>query len=118
MSESVSWSGKRITIVGAGVSGRELGLLAARLGAKVFVTEKKELSSEVRRLFEEHGIAWEAGGHTERAFDADFMSTVYERPFEVAQAEKMEDVLVTRTPKAKVFLSLIFPSTVRVASAV
>ena len=73
MSESVSWSGKRITIVGAGVSGRELALLAARLGAKVFVTEKKELSSEARKLFEEHGVAWEEGGHTERAFDADVL---------------------------------------------
>ncbi|MCR4819190.1 MAG: UDP-N-acetylmuramoyl-L-alanine--D-glutamate ligase [Fretibacterium sp.] len=73
MSDSVSWSGKRITVVGAGVSGRELALLASSLGAKVFVTERKELSGEARGLFKEHGIAWEAGGHTEKAFDADVM---------------------------------------------
>ena len=39
--------------------------------------------------------AYRAGG--ERAFDADFMATVYERPFEVEQAAKIEDVLITRS---------------------
>ncbi|MBR1673161.1 MAG: NAD-binding protein, partial [Fretibacterium sp.] len=53
--ELVSWNGKRITVVGAGVSGRELALLAARLGAEVFVTERKELSREARELFGGHG---------------------------------------------------------------
>ncbi|MCR5346907.1 MAG: UDP-N-acetylmuramoyl-L-alanine--D-glutamate ligase [Fretibacterium sp.] len=69
----VSWSGKRVTVVGAGVSGRELALLAARLGAEVFVTERKELSREARSLFESHGVAWESGGHTDRAFSADVL---------------------------------------------
>ena len=65
------WKGKRLTVVGAGVSGRELALLAVRLGARVLVTERRELPPEARRVFEENGIEWEAGGHTERAFDAD-----------------------------------------------
>ena len=65
------WSGKRVTVVGAGVSGRELALLAARLGASVFVSENKSLSGETRELFERNGVEWEAEGHTKRAFDAD-----------------------------------------------
>ena len=39
--------------------------------------------------------AYRVGG--ERAFDADFMSTVYERPFEVAYADSLEDALQTRS---------------------
>ena len=44
--------------------------------------------------------AYKAGG--ERAFDADFMATVYERPFEVEYAEKLSDVLVTRSSAGSV----------------
>ena len=62
------WRGKRLTVVGAGVSGRGLALLAARLGAEVFVTERAQVPEEAQSLFREHGVAWESGGHTERAF--------------------------------------------------
>lgn len=67
------WRGRRVTVIGAGVSGRELALLASRLGARVLVSERGDLSDEARALFDAHGIAWEAGGHTERAFDADVL---------------------------------------------
>ena len=40
-------------------------------------------------IYEHLAAAYQAGG--ERAFDADFMSTVYERPFEVAKAERLAD---------------------------
>ncbi len=71
--ENGDWHGKRLTVVGAGVSGRELALLAARLGAQVFVTEKKPVSPENQKLFEENGIGWEGGGHTDHAYNADAM---------------------------------------------
>ena len=38
-SDGVNVKGKRITVVGAGISGRELALMARRLGACVFVSE-------------------------------------------------------------------------------
>ncbi|MBQ7264320.1 MAG: UDP-N-acetylmuramoyl-L-alanine--D-glutamate ligase [Synergistaceae bacterium] len=66
--ELPSWRGKRLTVIGAGVSGRELALLGAHLGADVFVSERGKISDDVRALFEGHGIAWEAEGHTEKAF--------------------------------------------------
>ena len=73
LQDSSDWKGKRLTVVGAGVSGRELALLAARIGARVFVTEQKGVSAEVAELFSRNGIAWEENGHTERAFEADAM---------------------------------------------
>ena len=51
-------------------------------------------------MYEHLSAAYRAGG--ERAFDADFMSTVYERPFEVAQADTLEEVLQTRSSAGSV----------------
>ncbi len=65
---------KRVTVVGAGVSGRALALFASRLGAKVFVTESApELAPGCARLFEESGIEWECGGHTPRCCECGAM---------------------------------------------
>ena len=63
--------GKRITVVGAGISGRELALMAKRLGARVFVSEAGLVSTAASDLFGRSGIDWEGEGHTERAFQAD-----------------------------------------------
>ena len=64
----------RICVVGAGVSGRALALWAKKLGADVFVTEKRpELSVETRELFEKCSIRWETGGHTEKCCHCDLM---------------------------------------------
>lgn len=63
--------GKRITVIGAGISGRELALLARRQGARVFVSESGPVSEAASELFALKGIGWEAEGHTERAFQAD-----------------------------------------------
>ena len=62
--------GKRITVVGAGISGRELALMAKRLGARVFVSEAGLVSTAASDLFGRSGIDWEGEGHTERAFQA------------------------------------------------
>jgi UDP-N-acetylmuramoylalanine--D-glutamate ligase len=69
---SMSWDSKNVTVIGAGVSGTALALLAQDLGAKVFVSEARDaLASDTAERLKNAGIAWETGGHTDRAFDAD-----------------------------------------------
>ncbi|HRX25264.1 MAG TPA: UDP-N-acetylmuramoyl-L-alanine--D-glutamate ligase [Aminivibrio sp.] len=65
--------GKKITIIGSGVSGKGLASFAAGLGASVFVTERKHLDEEARAMFRKKGIAWEEDGHSVRACDADMV---------------------------------------------
>jgi len=65
--------GKRITVIGSGVSGKGLASLAAGLGASVFVTERKHLDEDARAIFREKGIEWEENGHSGRACDADLV---------------------------------------------
>lgn len=66
--------GKRISIIGAGVSGRALALLASANGADVFVSDKKDaLSKETFDIFYENNISFETGGHTEKAWNADLI---------------------------------------------
>ena len=65
---------ERITIVGAGVSGRALALYAARRGADVFVTDSRaELPEETRTAFDASGISWECGAHTPLCCESDLM---------------------------------------------
>lgn len=71
ISEENNWNGKRVTVVGAGVSGKGLALLASRLGASVFVTEQKDIPQETEAEFRKLGIEFESGGNTPRAFEAD-----------------------------------------------
>lgn len=66
-------NGRRISIIGAGVSGQGLASLAARLGASVFVTDKGAVSEEARTLFKSMNIGWEEKGHSERCFEADLL---------------------------------------------
>ena len=51
---------KKLGIIGAGVSGQGLALLARRLKAKVFVSEQKEIPDDVKKIFEKN--------KTEKAF--------------------------------------------------
>lgn len=44
-------TGSKVTIVGAGVSGRALALLAARSGFSVFVTDRTSISQETQEEF-------------------------------------------------------------------
>jgi len=65
---------KKITIVGAGVSGRALAQFAARQGNSVFVTDTRgALPEETFRLFNESAVDWECGGHTPRCCECDLM---------------------------------------------
>ncbi len=64
--------GKKITILGAGLSGTSLALAASRLGAEVFVTEAKpQIPEERLEAFRKMGISWEAGANTDRALECD-----------------------------------------------
>ncbi|MBQ7577013.1 MAG: UDP-N-acetylmuramoyl-L-alanine--D-glutamate ligase [Synergistaceae bacterium] len=59
---------KRIVVIGAGVSGQGLAVLASQLGAKVFVTEQKKISDEAKAIFNANNIAYEEG-HTTKALE-------------------------------------------------
>jgi UDP-N-acetylmuramoylalanine--D-glutamate ligase len=63
---------RRLTVIGAGVSGTALALLAAKTGAQVFVSEERpSLPEGVAERLEKAGVTWETGGHGARAFEAD-----------------------------------------------
>ena len=60
---------KNIVIIGAGVSGQGLALLARSLGANVLVSEQKNISSEAKELFTRNNIAYEENGHSQKVFE-------------------------------------------------
>ncbi len=65
---------EKITIIGAGVSGRALALYAARRGADVFVTDSKaELPEETHAAFDAADISWECGAHTLLCCESDLV---------------------------------------------
>lgn len=64
---------KKITVIGAGVSGKGLAALAVELGANVFVSDNKKISDETKKFFDEKNIKYEEGANTEKAFDADII---------------------------------------------
>ena len=61
---------QKVTVIGAGVSGQGLALLAHNLGYEVLVSEKKSISPEAKSLFTQNNIAYEEG-HSEKVFDCD-----------------------------------------------
>ncbi len=67
--------GKKATVVGGARSGLAASRLLARAGAKVFLTEHDAPALGLERVLTEVGAAYEFGGHTPRALDADFFVT-------------------------------------------
>jgi len=63
--------GQSITVVGAARSGLAVSRLLARAGAKVFLTDRDAAAEGVEAALAAEGIAYEFGGHTERAHRAD-----------------------------------------------
>ena len=61
----------KISVIGAGVSGQGLAILASEHGADVFVSEQKNISDDVKELFTKHNIKFEEGGNTSKVFEAD-----------------------------------------------
>ncbi len=66
-------SGKKITVVGAARSGLAAAKLLARRGASVFLTESGTPQVGIAEGLHAEGIRYEFGGHTDAAFDADFL---------------------------------------------
>ena len=60
----------KVSVIGAGVSGQGLALLANNLGYKVFVSEKKSISDDAKLIFTRNNIDFEEG-HTDKVFDCD-----------------------------------------------
>ncbi len=63
---------RHIVVIGAARSGVAVASLLHRKGARVFVTEKNQLSEKVRQHLEAMKIEYEENGHTERAQSAEF----------------------------------------------
>lgn len=62
-----------ITVVGSGVSGRSIALLAKEAGYSVFVTEMKDIDARTREIFEETGIIFEFGKHSKKMLECNMM---------------------------------------------
>ena len=71
MVNDLAYKGKRLSVIGAGVSGRSLAELAKKLGADVFVSDLNEIPQETAAAFGSTGIRWESGGNTEKLLEAD-----------------------------------------------
>lgn len=71
--DTANMEGRRITIIGGGVSGTALAKLGQKLKASVFLTEGKDLSNSFRADLEQRGIAFEEGGHTDKAWQTDLV---------------------------------------------
>ena len=61
-----------VTVIGGARSGRAVARLLAEAGASVFLTEQGPPTQGLEAMLDEMGVAYEFGGHTSRAFDADF----------------------------------------------
>ena len=66
--------GKKATVIGGARSGLAVARLLAEAGAQVFLTEKGEATRGLEHALDDAGIAFEFGGHTRRALDADFFA--------------------------------------------
>ena len=58
----------KLAVIGAGVSGQGLALLAKSLGAEAFVSEKKAIPDEIKAAFATNHIEFEENGNTEKVF--------------------------------------------------
>lgn len=67
--------GRRVTVVGAARSGLGAARLLVAAGASVFVSDMSPAGNLTASFIElkKNGIPFEAGGHTERVYDADLM---------------------------------------------
>ena len=64
--------GKKVTVIGGARSGLAAARLLVRHGASVFLTERDAIDDRTAVALRQAKIAFEGGGHTPRALDADF----------------------------------------------
>ena len=63
---------KRLVVLGAGESGTGAAILGKEKGYEVFVSDMGAIKLPYRAMLDQHGIAWEDGGHTaEKILNAD-----------------------------------------------
>ncbi len=67
-------SGRRVTVLGAGRSGIAVATLLHRRGADVFLSDKGSIPATSADQLREFGFAFEEGGHSDRALEADFVT--------------------------------------------
>lgn len=63
--------GKAVTVIGGARSGLAVARLAARAGARVFLTDRDAATEGVEAALRALGVAYEFGGHTAKAHDTD-----------------------------------------------
>jgi UDP-N-acetylmuramoylalanine--D-glutamate ligase len=63
--------GQSVTVIGGARSGLAVARLLARRGAKVFLTDRSAATEGIEDALRASGVAYEFGGHTARALDAD-----------------------------------------------
>ena len=68
-------SGQQVTVVGGARSGLAVARLLRDAGASVFLTEKGPSTAGLVEALDEMGVAYEFGGHSPRALEADFVVT-------------------------------------------
>ena len=73
VSEAPDVRGQRVTVVGGARSGLAVARLLARRSAKVFLTERKEPAEGLPERLDAEGIAFEFGGHSRKALEADMV---------------------------------------------
>ncbi len=66
-------NGMRITIVGAARSGVAAARMLSRAGARTFVTDRNPIDAGRQHALRQAGASFEAGGHSERALEADLV---------------------------------------------
>ena len=70
----VEWlRGKKVTVVGGGISGVSAARALAKLGAVVLLTEQGFIPTEVKEELEKRKVQLEEGGHTEKSLEADLI---------------------------------------------
>ncbi|MFN3597337.1 MAG: UDP-N-acetylmuramoyl-L-alanine--D-glutamate ligase [Rubricoccaceae bacterium] len=66
-------AGRRVTVVGGARSGLAAARLLARRGARVFLTDAAPAPEGLAEALGQAGVAYEFGGHSARALDADLV---------------------------------------------
>ena len=64
---------KRVSVIGAGISGEALARLARKAGCRVFVSDGGNVPRERISALEKLGVGFELGGHTDRVFEGDLL---------------------------------------------
>ena len=65
---------RRITVIGLGISGKAVSILANQLGAIVYASDSnycEEITSNAMELMHDHHIATETGIHSNKIYDSD-----------------------------------------------